>query len=99
MERALFSKEEEEEYGPCSCGAHRATRDVAIPISWLSGGEDKEEVQAILKANDFKFAMGYDHRRGFVGTSRQGKYLVPFSACSECCKRAEQLGIAEPGEF
>lgn len=88
---ALFGGQEED-YGPCTCGA-RATIPVAIPMSWIKG-KDKEIVTSLLESNNLRFAMGYDYRRVF-GPVKEGEYLLNFSACPECCERAEKLGIAK----
>jgi len=88
---ALFGGDEED-YGTCPCG-YRATVPVAIPISWVGNGKDKEAIKEILEKEGFHFAMGYDYRRVF-GPVQKGEYLLNFSACPDCCQRAADLGIA-----
>jgi hypothetical protein len=57
-------------------------------------GKNAKKIQAFLEKEDFRFALGYDYRRAF-GPVEDGKYLLNFSACPDCCKRAADLGIAQ----
>ena len=96
MRKAIIGWDDlSEDYGPCSCGS-RATVPVAIPASWVE--EEAEQITALLREHRFRFAQGYDYRRVF-GPVRDGDYLLNYSACEECCTRAEELGIAERGEL
>jgi len=93
MKKALFGGQDED-YGPCACGKFRATVPIAIPESW----DDASEEMQMLESNNFPFAMGYDYRRIFGPVSDGGGYLLNFSSCHDCCKRAVEMGLAEEVE-
>lgn len=89
-ERATFG-ESYDDFGPCACGLERATHPVSIPVSWDNLSPAQEAFRARMP--HFDFAGGYDYRR-IWGPGKIDNMYCNFSACRDCCLRAEKLGMA-----